>query len=311
MTTAKEHFMKIITSGQAWIDIDALACGTAYTELLGSNAKLILPGFLNATVSKTIRSFDLNFASTYQGGDKDKFILVDVSNPGFFANFVNEEKITEVWDHHQGFENYWQQKLGNHNIEAVGACATLIWEEFEKKNKPISELSANLLYTAIFSNTLNLSSCNTTIRDTDAASKLLLHTNLPDNWIESYYQETQADILQDLEYAIKNDTKEVNIMGQIITIAQLEFWQVNNFLSIDNIEELMQNLLGKNELWFLTIPCISENKNYFITKSLKTQQLLSDVLGVIFTGNIGSNNHVLLRKEIINILNEAARPDYV
>lgn len=299
--------MKIITAGQSFIDIDALACGVAYTELLGSAAKLILPGALNATVSKTIRSFDLNFASTYQCSDKDEFILVDVSNPKFFANCVNEERVTEVWDHHQGFEDYWQQKIGKHNIEAVGACATLIWEEFEKRNQPISETSANLLYTAIFSNTLNLSSCNTTTRDIEAASKLLSQTNLPDNWIESYYQETQADILQDFEYAIRNDTKEVNIMGQTVTIAQLEFWQVNDLLSMDNIEDLAQDLLGKNEFWFLTIPCISENKNYFITKSLKTQQLLSNVLRVIFAGNIGFNDHVLLRKEIINILNEAAK----
>lgn len=299
--------MKIVTAGQAFVDIDALACGIAYAELLGSDAKLILPGSLNATVSKTIRSFDLNFASTYQDSDKDEFILVDVSNPRFFANFVNEARVTEVWDHHQGFENHWQQKLGNHNIEAVGACATLIWEEFEKSNQPISELSANLLYTAIFSNTLNLSSHNTTSRDIEAFNKILPHTNLPDDWIEIYYQETQADILRNIEHAIKNDTKELSIMGQTVTIAQLEFWQASDFLSIDNLEDLVQNLLGKNEIWFLTIPCISENKNYFITKSPKAQQLLSDAIGATFAGNIGSNNHVLLRKEIINILSETMK----
>jgi len=296
--------MKIITSGQSWIDIDALACGVAYAELIGAESKLILKGSLNATISKTIKSFAPNFASIYQANDIDQFILVDISDPRFFADFVDEKRVIEVWDYRRGFENYWQKRIGSHNIEILGACATLIWEEFEKRNKPISELSANLLYTAIFSNTLNLSSSNTTARDREAISKLLLYTNLPDNWIELYYKETKENVLQNINYCIKNDTKEVNIEGHVVTIAQLEFWKADDFLSIDGIEDLVQKLLGKNELWFLTVPCISENKNYFITKSKKTKQLLSDAIGVTFDGNIGSNNQVFLRKEIIHILKQ-------
>ena len=300
--------MKIITSGQSWIDIDVLACGIAYAELLGTDAKLILNGSLNATVSKTIKSLinssEIDFSSKYQPNEKDRFILVDISNPEFFADFVDIDKVIEVWDHRRGFENYWQNKIGSNNIEIVGACATLIWEEFEKRNKPISKLSAALLYTAIFSNTLNLSSSNTTPRDKDAINKLSPHANLPDNWIELYYKETEEQILKNIDQSIKIDTKQINIKGDTFIIAQLEFWDTNVFLSIDGIEDLVQNLLEKKEFWFLTIPCISENKNYFITKSEKTKQILYDKLEVTFNGNIGSNNQVFLRKEIIHILEQ-------
>lgn len=296
--------MKIITAGGLWMDIDVLACGVAYKELLGSEARLILQGDFNATISKTVRSMLPSLAENYQPEKDDEFILVDISNPEYFASFVNEEKVIEVWDHRRGFEDYWKEKIGKHNIELVGACATLIWEKFEQARKPISALSANLLYTAIISNTLNLSSRNTTPRDKHAVVQLVEVIDLPTNWIEQYYKETEEDILNDPLNAIKNDTKSVSLRGKDIGMAQLEFWSIDNFLKIEGVENLLQKALGKHEEWFLTAPCIRENRNYFITPFPHIQELLAKGLNAIFKGNIGHNDHVLLRKEIIHILNE-------
>lgn len=286
------------------MDIDVVACGVAYKELLGSDARLILQGNFNATVSKTVRSMLPLLTQDYQPENDNEFILVDISNPEHFSSFVKQNKVIEVWDHRKGFEDYWKGKIGKHNIELVGACATLIWENFERAQKPISALSANLLYTAIISNTLNLSSKNTTSRDKQAITQLEKFIDLPANWIEQYYKETEEDILNDPIHAIHNDTKEVILSGKKVSIAQLEFWSIDDFLKIEGVEDLLQKALGKYEKWFLTAPCIRENQNYFITPFHDVQVLLSNGLNAIFNGNIGHNDHVLLRKEIIGILNQ-------
>src|SRR3989344_4504224 len=108
----------IVTTGQPFTDIDALACAIAYTELLrleGKDAEAVLPGPLNKSITNEIKSWNLKFLKT----------------------------------------------------EMVGACATLIWEEYvkRKKSNEISEMSGNLLSTAIISNTLNFNAMVTTDRD--------------------------------------------------------------------------------------------------------------------------------------------------
>ena len=98
----------------------------------------------------------------------------------------------------------------------VGSCATLIWEEFGKRNLSgsISATSANLLYTAIVSNTLNFKASVTTRRDREAYKQLQKFTNLPKNWIEKYFEEQDSDKLNNVYDAIVNDTK--NIEGPVM-----------------------------------------------------------------------------------------------
>ena len=91
---------------------------------------------------------------------KNEFILVDVSDPKYFESFVIAENIVEILDHHFGFEEYWTKRLGNKGcVEHVGSYTTLIWERFKAAGveQQIGPIEANLLYTAIFANTLGLS----------------------------------------------------------------------------------------------------------------------------------------------------------
>lgn len=295
--------MRIITAGRSWIDIDVLACGIAYNEFVGHQARLILQGDINATVSKTIRSMIPSVARDYRPENDDEFILVDISNPEHVSSFVDTNRVIEVWDHRTGFEDYWEEKLGKHNIELVGACATLIWEAFEQAQKPISTVSANLLYTAIISNTLNLTSKNTTSRDKEAVGRLKKLIDFPHNWIEQYYRETEESILSDPVSAVNNDTKEVSVRGKKVGIAQLEFWSIDDFMGSEQAQILLQHALKRYEKWFVTAPCIREGRNYFITPFPDVKGILSDGLDVVFNGNVGINGCVLLRKEIIQILN--------
>ena len=54
----------IVTTGEAFTDIDALACAIAYGELLkleGKEAEVVLPGLLNHSITPTIKSWNLDF----------------------------------------------------------------------------------------------------------------------------------------------------------------------------------------------------------------------------------------------------------
>ena len=173
----------VVTSGQRFTDIDALACVAAYMEIPVERPIAVIPGPLNLSVTNRIKEWKFDYL-TYLDSDDYDYVVVDVSETEQFAHYVKIDRVVEIYDHHFGFEKYWQEKLGDKaKIEAVGACATLIWEEFKKRNpeKKISSLSANLLYTAINSNTLNFRSSVTTERDKKAFEEIKPFTDLPDS----------------------------------------------------------------------------------------------------------------------------------
>ena len=212
----------IITSGEKFTDIDTLASSLAYSELLtklGKDNTVVLPGPLNESITKSIKEWNLNYLSKLGNGEFS-FVLIDISEKEFFSHFVKEDKIIEIYDHHFGFDKYWREKLKNDaHIEPVGSCATLIWEEYGKRKIEISTLNANLLYTAIFSNTLNFNSSVTTNRDREAFQNLLTYINLPDNWIETYYKESENEIFKNPINAIAHDIKTVKYgEGKEVTI---------------------------------------------------------------------------------------------
>ena len=58
---------KVITTGERFTDIDALACVIAYSELLekqGGNTLVYLPGKLNHSVTDTVKSWDYSFTDS-------------------------------------------------------------------------------------------------------------------------------------------------------------------------------------------------------------------------------------------------------
>ena len=302
--------MIIITSGQLHTDIDILASALAYKELMdktGKESQVVLPGSLNESVSASVRKWKINYLINPPKENKNlQFIIVDISEPKYFAHFVQEENIIKLFDHHLiGFEKYWQKKLGNKSvIEEIGACATLIWEEF-KKNKvdtKIQPTSANLLYTAILSNTLNLQASVTTERDIKATQEIVKYTHLPKNWEKQYFDEVSASVLANPINAMKNDTKLQEINNKKFAMIQIELWDSFEFVELfqDDIIKVLSSF--SQEYAFFTSPSISEGKNYIIALDEKTQDLLQKSIPINFKGLIGTTKELFLRKEIIKKL---------
>jgi len=298
-----------VTTGEEFTDIDSLACTLAYTELLqmeGKVAEAVLPGILNQSVTPTIKSWKLDFSKIPSNLDSG-VVLVDLSDPPNFARFVKEENIVEIYDHHGGFEEYWQEKLGrNAKIEPIGACATLIWEEFVSRGfeEKISPISANLLYTAILSNTLNFNAKITNVRDKKAFEELKPYTDLPDSWKEKYYTELEKNVYANVAETLESDIKIFEIPNQNLrlVISQLELWNGNKF--IEKYQKKIKDALEKydNPFWLFILPSISEGKNYLFCQDQKIKDLMSGTIGAKFNGDIGTTNQLWLRKEIFKKL---------
>lgn len=271
----------IVTTGINWTDIDCLACVIAYAEYSG--AIPVIYGKFNASIPKSILDMDFKYLTKIPRGNHE-FVICDVSDPEQFQKVVPLDKIVKVYDHHLGFEKLWGSRG---QIERVGACATQIFELF---NRPPSTITANLLYTAIFSNSLNFQASVTTQRDIDAANKLKQFINLPSDYIEKYYQETAAEILKNPVSSLLLDTKIINGLN----IGQIESWFAPDIIkTIINATKTAY----KGE-WIISFPSISENKTYFVTNS----DMVRTRLPVKFNGDTGVVSKLILRKEYINKL---------
>lgn len=298
----------VITSGERFSDIDVLACSIAYNELLnseGEKSTVVLPGVLNKSVTGDISKWKFTFEKRCPTL-VDNYVIVDASNPDHFSNFVELNKVTEVYDHRSGYVDFWRKKIGNKaKIEEIGACATLIWEEFKKRSKKkISTVSANLLYTAIVSNTLNFNASVTHKRDINAFKDLEKLVNLPNYWIEKYFKDQEAEVFSNPAEEIKNDTKIETIanINKIFIIGQLELWNSSVFIKkhLSEVNKALESF--NNPEWFITSPSISEGKNYIYTKSKYLKEMLAKTINAEFDGDLGTTKKLWLRKEIVREL---------
>jgi inorganic pyrophosphatase/exopolyphosphatase len=296
----------IITSGSAYTDIDVFACAIAYKKLCdykGVDAKIVLPGELNESVSTSIRHLEVTFLKEFKDSENVKYVVVDVSDPAYFPNFINQKRILEVYDHHWGYETYWKSKIGKGaKIEFVGSCATLVYEEFlkEQLDSQIDKTTALLLYTAILSNTLNLHAQITTERDREALKKL--SKDIHEQWGEKYFNEVTASILKNPDKAMLLDTKTVILRGKEYSMIQIELWNSKKFIS-DFHHNIISRLESANTPYvFFTSPSISEGKNYLVARNDKIKKLLKKCIGANFKDDIGHTSKLWLRKEIIKEL---------
>lgn len=296
----------VVTTGSTFTDIDGFACALAYADLLrteGENAVAVLPGVLNASVTPTLLAESLSY-ETQPPVEYKSAVIVDVSEPDHIAEFVDQKKIREVFDHHVGFEGYWQSRIGDRSrIEQVGACATQIWEEIARRNNKIcSQEHARLLAAAIVSNTLNFQAQITDKRDHQAYQELLPLTRYAaTGWIEDYYAEQERGIQTDFAKALKNDTKLQDIpnLGLTVAIGQMELW--DGAAAFAHQRETAEKSLTEHGLdhWFWTIPSIKDGKNYLFTKSEMIKSTLSQAISAKFDGEAGETDKLWLRKEIL------------
>jgi len=301
----------IITAGDLWSDIDILACALAYEQLLrleGKDAHAVLTAPLNLTVTKDIRDLGLVYEKEFKyGKDEVEYIVVDISLPQYYAKFVDLKKVVEVFDHHFYDElGDLKARLGNScHIEKVGACATLIWEEFQKRGyaNKISPLNALLIYTAIISNTLDFKAGVTTDRDILASKELMEIANPAANWKQRYYEQIEEAIMQDPIANMRLDTKRIDLKSGSIAITQIELWDSAKFF--EENKDILDNFLASQDtkFAFITSPSINKGCNYLYALNLQTEELMKRIWPELeFDNKIAKTRKLYLRKEILPLL---------
>ncbi|TXH07155.1 MAG: hypothetical protein E6R05_00725 [Candidatus Moraniibacteriota bacterium] len=296
----------VVTTGEAFADIDAVACVIAYVELLrleGQTAEALLPGALNNSVSPSVRAWGLEYYTEPSRSDAE-FVVMDVSDPKHIAVAATRGAIVEVFDHHPGFETYWQERIGKRShIELIGACATLIWEEFEKRGKAddISVLSSRLLAVAILSNTLNFGAVITHERDRRAFETLWKRSDLPDTWIAEYFAEQEAAVANNVVQAIIDDTKIFTLSNVSFpfTIGQLELWDGGSFLKREHAVVKSALETFGHQHWIMSVPSLFERRNHFYAEHPEVKELFARGLGLKFEGDYATSDRLWLRKEIL------------
>jgi inorganic pyrophosphatase/exopolyphosphatase len=299
--------MKIITAGSLYLDIDAYAGIIAYAELLnkqGIEARAVSTAALNESIPASVRAWPVLFDTTYKPSVNDAFTLIDISTPDYFDSIVDHDRIDAVIDHHPGYEEYWQERIGGGtNIEPIGAACTQVYEYWKKAGlvDQMGAISAGLLMCGILDNTLNFGAKISTERDEAAYHDLARLAGLPADWPARYFGEIQQSIVSDPVVAIQKDTKTVGefpSQDQSVLVGQFAVWHATDILDTHR-DNLAKAFNDSGAHWFINIISIGERKSYLLCDDPDTQQWLSALLDVQFDGNLAVADRLWLRKEII------------
>ncbi len=299
--------MKIVTSGRKFLDIDAYAGCVAYAELLnlqGIKAVAYSTAVINESVPNIIRSWGSFVSDSYSARPEDTYILIDVSEPDFIEKTAIIDRVEEVIDHHVGFEEYWQKRIGEKaDIEFIGAACTQVYERWQRSGSldKMNKVSARLLIAGILDNTLNFKASVTRPRDQTAYVELLKLADLPEDWAAIYFKECEAAILEDLSGAITNDTKVMtfkNLGTSEVAFGQLVIWNATEIIEKYQTT-LSDTMIQLSDSWFVNIVSISEGKSYFMATSPQVIEWSEQLLGVEFDESIAVADRLWLRKEIV------------
>lgn len=305
--------MKIVTAGFSYTDIDAYAGIIAYAELLraqGIDGQAVSTAPTNESVSKTILSWQPDIQTTYTPNDKDTYTLIDISDPEWFEKFVSLDRIDEVVDHRPGFEEYWQQQIGDGaTIEPVGSACTQVYEKWKASGllDQMSVTAARLLVCGVLDNTLNLKATVTALRDHEAYNDLLSRADLPEDWSAQYFTEVQEAILADAVTAVQNDTKMLNFktFDNTLCVGQFAVW--DGHIALERHQNALASALSDMQpQWFMNLISVGEGKSYFVSNDAGVKEWLSALLGISFEGNTATAERMWLRKEILKQDIEAA-----
>jgi len=298
----------VVTAGSNYLDIDAYACCVAMKELLtlkGECAVACSGAVTNYSVCQSLVEAGQILTALPEDIhlEEARYIIVDVSDPDYIKGAAPLGRVSEVYDHHVGFEAYWQERIGaGTHIEFIGAAATLIYREWKKAGLEgqMTRPTARLLMAAILDNTLDLTSSNTTEEDREAFAALCRQAGEDDTFRAAYFSEVQKNVEADLQNALKNDIKRVGEHPALPAyVAQLCVWDAEGMLEkLPAIRGWLDGLAGG---WMLNLIDINRRCSYFVCDGRECQARLGEIFGVRFEGGVAKSDKPYLRKQILKM----------
>lgn len=294
--------MIVLTVGKSYVDIDGYASCIAYRELLkmqGIQSKFVTHASLNYSIINSLLNLPYG-VDEYKVNDKDRFIILDLSNKEFFPNFVKVQNIIELIDHHPGFEEYWNERLNkNAIIEKIGSVATIIVEKYEQSNliEKMDKNIAKLLMAAILDNTLNFTAKITSERDKKAYDKLQTISGEL-NFADVYFNECQNTIESKLEESIINDLKYQKTNEYLPDIiGQLTIYDINRL--VGQMDRVRQTMNSNSNKWIINIISLKDNTSYVMYSDDEVKQNITKLFNCNYNDDLLMIKPARLRKEIM------------
>lgn len=292
-------------------DLDGVACAIGYEEYFTNKSirsKAAIFGEPHSEAQFVLRQNSIPQPENAQNLIQfaDEVILVDASDKRGISKSIDITKIIEVIDHRSHYEksDFPNAKF---QIELVGAAATLIAEKFFAEDISFSKDTGLLLYSAIISNTINFKASVTTKRDILACSRIEEHIRIPDDWIERMFQYKSSNIELTYDSFMENLTGFFFLNSRHLIVTQIEIIDIEDFINKNRSKliEIFEEMKSKypTHLCLFNFIDIKNGYNIFFSLDKEIMELLSNYFHVIFTNYFAIYSKVIMRKEIIPILN--------
>jgi len=170
----------------------------------------------------------------------DKFILVDHNEISQRGEGISDDQISNIFDHHKVSLNL--NKPIYITIKPWGSTATLIWWLIENSKLKPNKQIANLMISAILSDTVGLKSSTTTIKDKEALkslNKIAKIKSINKLTLEIFKAKSYLGNLIDKQI-VKKDYKIYNFNGKKVLINQVETVEQNKL--IEKSEKLIKEM---------------------------------------------------------------------
>ena len=179
-----------------WPDLDGIASAYALKQLLlkknCGQAEVMFSQTPQKEALWVMEQLHLSFPFKVEewmksGSRQEQVILVDASDPQDLPSNFPLTQIQAVIDH-RSYSDVSSMPLATCWIDPVGSNATLIGELYVSLGIEPDKVSANLLYAAIMSNTVELSSGNTTQRDRFLIHALQATSSIRPDFVKEMFQ---------------------------------------------------------------------------------------------------------------------------
>lgn len=303
--------MKLLVTPYKNPDLDGTACAFGYAEFLRKNGKDVMAAVFGKPHREAQFVLDKFDIPALENAEKvvnniDGIIIVDASDLRGLSDKIDPKKVIEIIDHRKIHEAH---KFPNAKaqIELVGSAATLIAEKFYNNKTTISPESAQLLFSAIVSNTINFQANVTTERDHKMADWLKTKFSLPDNYVHEMFSD-KSQFKKSLKETIIDNFATFHFNNHNLGIAQLEIINVSEFIreNLVKIEKILEELKKERSLDLIFLTCIDLEKvfNEIVIIDEKTQKFVEQALKVKFKDRVTKRDGILMRKEIVPLIKE-------
>ncbi len=300
---------KVLVTAKVNPDLDGVSCTLSYADFLKQTGKIsegVIFGDPQSEVQYFIEKEKITIPTKNAefNNDWSSFILVDASSTEGLPSVVSSDKVIEVIDHRKGEP---EKKFPNAKIqnELIGAAATLVVEKFIKENLKPKPDHAKLLYGAIYHNTLNFTSSNTSDRDMKAAMFLENEFDLNKKIIQEMFEYATSKVKENVKKALEDDAKEFG-EGYKIGAYQLIVWDNDILKNKQKIEEVINKLSRKYKVdWsWLNIVNVKAKKSIIYCSNKVGKEIFAKILGCEFQDNWSELEKPWLRKQIAAKINE-------